>query len=224
MRDPATGEVRGPSFELARELARRAGKPLDFKAVASPPAVISAVAAGEADIGFVAYEATRLGSVDFSQTYMLVRQSFMVPSGSPITSVADIDKSGLKIAGTPNDSITLCLKRVLKYASAVEVANDPQAIAAALADKSIDAIGANRQRLTTLSRGIPGSALLADNLFNVPQNIVVAKERPGALAEVEAVIDEARASGLLAKAIAAGGAVGVEIAPKSSGSAHGCPG
>ena len=84
MRDPASGEVRGASADLARELAQRAGIPLEFKPAASPPAVIDAVKSGAADIGFVAYEATRLGTVEFSQTYMLVRQSFLVLDGSPI--------------------------------------------------------------------------------------------------------------------------------------------
>src|SRR6516162_10717166 len=74
MRDPTTGEMRGPAPELGRALAGRSNVPLELKAIAGPPAVIEAVRKGEADIGFVAYEATRLGSVEFSQTYMLVRQ------------------------------------------------------------------------------------------------------------------------------------------------------
>jgi hypothetical protein len=55
--------------------------------------------------------------VDFSQTYMLVRQSFLVLDDSPINSVAEIDRVGQKIAGTVNDSITLCMKRILKQAT-----------------------------------------------------------------------------------------------------------
>src|SRR5438093_12069542 len=69
MRDPSTGEVRGPAYELARELASRLKVPLEFKPIAGPPAVIEAVKSGQADIGFVAYEATRLGTVAFSQIF-----------------------------------------------------------------------------------------------------------------------------------------------------------
>src|SRR5262245_62442295 len=47
MRDPATGQVRGPAYDLARELARRNNVPLEFKPIASPPAVIEAVNAIE---------------------------------------------------------------------------------------------------------------------------------------------------------------------------------
>jgi polar amino acid transport system substrate-binding protein len=222
MRDPATGEVRGAAYDLARELARRNNVPLEFKPIAGPPAVIEAVKNGQADIGFVAYEATRLGMVEFSQTYMLVRQSFLVLDGSPIRAIADVDRAGQKIAGTVNDSITLCMKRILKQATVVELANDPAELSKALTARTIDALGANRQRLTTLSTATPGTRLLPDDLFNVPQNIVVPKDRPAALAAVNALIDEARASGFLQSAIERGGAIGVAVAP--AGVKAGCPG
>src|SRR5215471_8131807 len=121
MRDPATDELRGPAYDLARELARRDHAGLEFKPIAGPPAVIEAVKTGDADIGFVAYEATRLGTVEFSQIYMLVRQSFLVLDGSSIKRVADIDHAGQKIGGTVNDSITLCMKRIFRQATVVEL-------------------------------------------------------------------------------------------------------
>ena len=222
MRDPSTGETRAPSYELARELARRNNVPLEFKPIASPPAVIEAVKNGEADIGFVAYEATRLGTVDFSQTYMLVRQSFLVLDDSPIKSVAEIDRVGQKIAGTVNDSITLCMKRILKQATLMELENNPAELSKALTARAIDALGANRQRLTTLSKATPRTRLLPDDLFNVPQNIVVPKDRPAALTAINALIDDVRASGFLQSAIERGGAIGVAVAP--AGARAGCPG
>jgi len=221
-RDPATGTVRGPAYELARELARRNNIPLEFNPIAGPPAVIEAVKNGEADIGFVAYEATRLGTVEFSQTYMLVRQSFLVLDNSPIRAVADIDRAGQKIAGTVNDSITLCMKRILKQATVVELENNPAELSKGLTARTIDALGANRQRLTTLSTATPGTRLLPDDLFNVPQNIVVPKDRLAALAAINALIDEVRASGFLQSAIERGGAIGVAVAP--AGVKAGCPG
>jgi polar amino acid transport system substrate-binding protein len=73
-------------------------------------------------------------------------------------------------------------------------------------------------------RSIPGTRLLPDNFFNVPQNIVVPKDKPEVLAAVDKFIDDMRVSGLLRDAIAKGGAIGVEPAPKSPGSQRGCPG
>jgi polar amino acid transport system substrate-binding protein len=153
---------------------------------------------------------------------MLVRQSFLVLDDSPMKSVAEIDRAGQKIAGTVNDSITLCMKRILKYATLVELENNPGELSKALTARAIDALGANRQRLTTLSKATPGTRLLPDDLFNVPQNIVVPKGRPAALAAVNALLDEVRASGFLQSAIERGGAIGVSVAPV--GAKAGCPG
>jgi polar amino acid transport system substrate-binding protein len=224
IRDAQTGEVRGVSFDMARELAKRVGKPLDFKPTASPPAVIDAVRNGQADIGFVAYEATRLGTVEFSQTYILVQQSFLVLGDSTIHAMADIDRVGQKVSGTYNDSITLCLRRTLKHATLVELDNNVATIAEALVGRKIDALGANRQRLTSLMRSVPGSRLLPDNFFNVPQNIIVPLDKPEVLASVNAFVDDVRTSGFLRDAVARSGVVGIEAAPKSPGSQHGCPG
>ena len=223
VRDPATGEVRGASVDLARELAKRAGVPLDLKAAPNPPAVIEAVKSGAADIGFVAYEATRLGTVEFSQTYMLVRQSFLVLDGSSIKAVADIDRTGQKIGGTKNDSMMLCLKRILKQAAPVELDNNSPELSKALLGREVDALGANRQRLTTLMRSAPGTRLLPDNLFNVPQNIIVPMGRPAALTAVNAFINDVRGSGFLKDAIERGGAIGVDVAPAGP-ERYGCPG
>ena len=81
---------------------------------------------------------------------MLVRQSSLVLDNSPIKSVAEIDRVAQKIAGTVNDSITLCMKRILKQATLMELENNPAELSKALTARAIDALGANRQRLTTL--------------------------------------------------------------------------
>jgi polar amino acid transport system substrate-binding protein len=216
VQDRATGAIRGASADLARELAKRIAVPLELKPAANPQAVIDAVSAGAADIGFVAYEPSRAGTVEFSQTYMLVRQSFLVLDGSPIRAIADIDRAGQKIAGTRNDSITLYLKRKLKQATLLEVENNPTEIRRTLTAQEIDAFGANRQRLTTLMADTPGSRLLADSLFGVPQTIIVPKGRPEALAAVNRFIDDVRTSGFLQGAIANSGIVGLDVAPAGS--------
>jgi polar amino acid transport system substrate-binding protein len=222
IRDPVSGEVRGASASLARELAARHNLFLELKPLPGPPDVIEAVRGGAADIGFVAYEATRLGTVAFSQTYMLVRQSFLVPQRSPIKTAGEIDTAGIKIGGTRNDSITLCMKRIFNRATVVELASDSE-VGNAFATGAIDAFAANRHRLTTLSKTASGTHLLPDDLFYVPQAIIVPRERPAALEAVNAFLDDMRASGFLQRAIEDGGAIGVMLPPDAS-QRYGCPG
>jgi polar amino acid transport system substrate-binding protein len=213
VRDPASGEIRGASADLARELARRRNLPLALVPSPTPATVIDAIAKGEADIGFVAFAPERVGTVEFSQVYMLVQQSFVVADNSPIRTIADIDAPGRRISGGKGDSITLYLARNLKQATLIETDNTPADAKRRLIAGEIDAFGANRQRLTTLLKDLPGYRLLPDSLFGVPQTIIVAKGKPEALAAVNAFIDDVRATGFLQQAIAKSGVIGLEVAP-----------
>jgi len=213
VRNPATGEIRGASADLARELAKRLNVPLRLEPSASPATVIEAIAKGDADIGFVAYAPERVGTVEFSQTYMLVQQSFLVPEQSPIKSVKDIDTAAYRIAGGKGDSVTLYLARNLKAAKLVETDNTPADAKRRFLANEIDAFGANRQRLTNMLPDLPGYRLLPDSLFGVTQTIAVPKGRPAALAEVNRFIDDVRSSGFLADAVRRSGIIGLDPAP-----------
>ena len=216
VRDPTRGEYRGAAVDLAAELAKRHGLPLKMIPSANPNAVIEAVAKGDADIGFVAFAPERVGSVAFSQVYMLVQQSFIVPDISRIKSVKDIDAADLRIAAGAGDSITLYLKRKLKQAKLVETDNTPADAKRRFEAGEIDAFGANRQRLTTMLKDMPRYRILPDSLFGVPQTIIVPKDKPEVLASVNRFIDDARSSGLLQSAIEKSGIVGLSAAPGGS--------
>jgi polar amino acid transport system substrate-binding protein len=216
VQDRATGAIRGASADLARELGRRINVPVEIRPVANPKAVIDEVSGGTADIGFVAFAPERVGTVEFSQVYMLVRQSYLVRDDSTIRAIADVDRAGQKIAGTKDDSITLYMKRKFKNAAITEIGREPAEIKRALLGKEIDAFGANHQRLTNLMKDTPGLRILPDNLFGVPQTIIVAKGRPEALAAVNRFIDDARASGFLKEAIERSGVIGLDPAPAGS--------
>jgi polar amino acid transport system substrate-binding protein len=217
VRDPASGEIRGASVDLARELGRRLSVPVAFAPSASPQTVIDAVAKGDADIGFVAYARSRTGTVEFSQTYMLVQQSFLVPDASTLTSVADIDRAGLRISGGKGDSVTLFLARTLKAATLVETDGTPADTRRKFDAREIDAFAANRQRLTNMMKDMPGYRLLPDNVFDVPQTIIVAKGNTRGLATVNALIDDVRHSGFLKSALDKSGIVGIDVAPSGYG-------
>jgi polar amino acid transport system substrate-binding protein len=217
VRDGASGEIRGASADLARELGKRLNVGVVIAPSASPQTVIDTVAKGEADIGFVAYAPSRTGTVEFSQTYMLVRQSFLVPEGSALKSVNDIDKQGLRISGGKGDSVTLFLARTLKAATLVETDNTPADTKRKFDAGEIDAFAANRQRLTNMMKDMPGYRILPDNVFDVPQTIIVAKGNTKGLATVNALIDDVRQSGFLKEALEKSGIPGIDVAPAGYG-------
>lgn len=213
--DPKTGEVTGPAADLARKLADVLGVPFVITGVAGTAAVMQQVSSGYADIGFLAYDETRAKEVDFSQTYALAQNTYMVLQSSPLRTTADIDQAGLKIGVGERDAADLFLDRALKNAKLVR--NPGGNLDTALQQLStgqIDAYAANRQRLSRFAKEHDGVRLLPDNFYGVEQAIVVRKGKKGLLDAVNAMIADARQSGLISAAIARAGLVGVDVAPE----------
>jgi polar amino acid transport system substrate-binding protein len=211
--DPQTAEVRGPAAELTRELARALGVPFTITGAQGVPGVLESVKTGKADIGFLAFDPQRAVEVDFSQAYSLAQNTYVVLEGSPLRSAAEIDRPGIRIGATTRDAGELFLTRTLKNA---ELTRNPggnlDVAVRQLKAGEIDAYATNRQRLSELVARTPGLRLLPDNFYAVEQAIIVAKGNPG-LPRIDRMLDEARASGLIAAAIARAGLVGVDVAP-----------
>jgi polar amino acid transport system substrate-binding protein len=212
--DPKSGELRGPGAAIAREIARRLDAPVKITGVASPAAVIDSVRKGEADIGFVAFDPQRAAEVDFAQVYALAQNTYLVRADSPIQTTADVDRAGIRIGVTARDTADLVLTRSLKAAELRR--NTTGSIETAvqwLADGTVDAYGTNRQRLTELAARHAGYRLLPDNFYGVEQSVVAAKGNTAMIDVINAAIDEARRSGLIARSIEEAGLVGVDVAP-----------
>ncbi len=211
---PTTKEVVGPAAEIARALAQKLGVPLDIKGAQGVPGVINSVKNGEADIGFVAYDPVRAADVDFSQTYSLAQNTYLVLDNSPLRSVADFDRPGQRIGVGERDAGDFFLTRNLKNA---ELKRNPagnlDAAAQQLKAGEIVAYAANRQRLTELIAKVPGLRIVDGNFYGVEQSVSVRKGNAALLEKVDALLDEARTSGLIAAAIKRAGLSGVDVAP-----------
>ncbi|HZM95391.1 MAG TPA: transporter substrate-binding domain-containing protein [Vicinamibacterales bacterium] len=215
VKDPVTGEARGVVVDLARELERTRGIKVTLIGLPNPQRVIDAVRNGEAEIGFVAYNPERAGPVEFSKPYLLVNQTFIVKDGSPIRSIADIDRPGRKLGATRADSIALYLKRTMKQGQVVELDDTSRdAVQRLLELGTVDAFGANRQRLTDMVKGASGFRLLNDDLYGVEQTIIVGGGRRDALDAANQFIDEVRRSGFLRSSVERSGVVGITVAPE----------
>jgi polar amino acid transport system substrate-binding protein len=212
--DPGSGELRGPGAVIAREIARRLDAPVKITGVASPAAVIDSVRKGEADIGFIAFDPQRAAEVDFAQVYALAQNTYLVRADSPLQTTADVDRAGIRVGVTARDTADLVLSRSLKAAELHRNATGSIETAVRwLADGTVDAYGTNRQRLTELAARHAGYRLLPDNFYGVEQSVVAAKGNTALIDVVNAAIDEARRSGLIARSIEQAGLAGVDVAP-----------
>jgi len=212
--DPASKEVRGPAAAITAELARRAGVPFTITGAKGVEGVLESVKNGQADIGFLAFDAVRAAQVDFSQNYALAQNTYVVIESSPIRSVADADRPGVRIGVGARDAGDYFLTRTLKAATLIrnEGGISDAAIKALLAGE-LEAYAGNRMRLAEAARRTPGLRLVPDNFYGVEQAVIVPKGDAARLAIVEQFLDEARGSGLIAEAIARAGLIGVDVAP-----------
>jgi polar amino acid transport system substrate-binding protein len=211
--DPATGEVRGPANDLARELGRRLRVPVKVIPAAGVNGVLNSIKSGEADIGFLAYDPGRAVEVDFSQPYSIGQNTFIVLDTSQLKSVADVDRPGMVLGATLGDAGELFLTRTLKNAELKRNRDgNMDSALKMLRSGEIQAYGTNRQRLHELAERNPGLRLLPDNFYGVEQSIIVKQGNKALLDVVEKFLDEARKSGFIASAIERAGLVGVDVA------------
>ena len=212
--DPGTGAITGVVADIARELGRRAGIAVTITPLPTAAAVLGAVQSGAADIGFVAPNPERTGVVLYSQTYMLVQQSALVPAHSPLQSVRELDRPGQVIGVNTDDSVGVWLHERLT-AARIRATPDYSLREAVqwLQDGTVVAFAGGRQRLAAGARNVPGLRLLADNLYGVPQTIAVPLDRADRLALVNAALDELRANSFLADSVARSEVDGLTAAP-----------
>ena len=211
--DPVTKETRGPAAAIAAGLAKRAGVPLVITGAAGVQGVIDSVTNGTADIGFVAYDPVRAEQVDFSQTYALAQNSYLVAEQSPIRSVGDVDRAGVRIGITARDAGDLYLTRVLKAATLVRGEGMTDAVIQSLLAGELTAFAGNRMRLQAAAQKTPGLRVVPDNFYGVEQAVIVPRGNAARLQIVDSFLAEARSSGLIADSIKRDGLVGVDVAP-----------
>jgi polar amino acid transport system substrate-binding protein len=210
-----TGEWTGPVPDLLRELARRHN--LKYELMPQPDAagVIARVKGGQADIGFLAYEAARAGQVDFSAPYALMANTYLVRADSPLKVSADVDKAGVKIGAVKGQSQQIFVSEHMKAAQVVIMPATPpnDAIVAMLAKGEVDVFAANRQRMQDVARTSTDVRLIGDNFLMIGQAIVVDKGQSARLAELNRFVASVRTDGMVKQWIDRAGLTGnVEVA------------
>lgn len=217
--DARTGAVSGPVADLVRELARRLGVPHVLMPMPDASAVIDRVTSGQADIGFLAYEAERATQVDFSEPYLLMGSGYLVRADSSIQRSADVDRAGLTVGAVKGQSQQIYVSATLKNARVRIFAATPphDEIARLLVSGELDAFAANRQRMDEAAATSPRVRVLADNFQRIGQAIVVPKGDASRLKDVNQFVLDARASGVVQASIDRARLTGVEVAPDATG-------
>jgi len=212
IKDPVTGELRGPAWDLARALAARIGIRLLPVEYPRPGAVMEGVRANAWDVALLGIDPSRAAEVDFSPPYLQYDLTYAVPVGSAIRYVADVDLPGVRVAVPRGDISDLRLSRMLKRAELVRV-NTIAAVFDLLRTGNADVCGGTRPGLLEELARLPGFRVLEDRFGVILVAMVVPKGHAERLAYISDFIEEAKASGLVQRTIERAGLRGVQVAP-----------
>jgi len=203
---------RGVAVTLGTALAKKLGVPVQIVPHQASGEIQNSAADNKWDVAFLPVDEERKKFVDFGNAYHLLQSTFLVAPGSKIHSVADANAKGLGIGGVANTATFRAAKKATPNATHVDFAG-VDAATAALNEGRIEAIALSRESLAGLVKKVPGSRILDDAFLNSSTAVCVPKGKPAALGYVSDFIEEAKASGLVRRALDEMGLTASQVAP-----------
>jgi polar amino acid transport system substrate-binding protein len=211
-KDPATGEPRGVSAALARELAKRLGAPISFITFDAAGKVTEAGKTGAWDICFLAIDPVRAAGISFTSPYVVIEGTYVVPKDSALNSVADVDRDGIRVAVAQGSAYDLYLTRALAHAKLVRRPSGPECLEMFVADK-LEAAAGVRQPIAAFAQSRPDMRLIPGRFMAIEQAMGTPKGREAGVAFLRSFIEEMKASGFVARQLAASGQGEAAVAP-----------
>jgi len=190
------GEPTGVSPDMARAIADRLGVAVSYVPFASPGEVADAVSADAWDIALIAADPQRAETIVFSAAYVEIEATYLVPAGSEIRSLEEVDRPGMRIAVSDRSAYDLYLTRRLKHAEL----HRAKGLAAAFdlfVDQKLDALAGLRPALKANAKTLRGARVLDGRYTTVQQAIGTKPENTAAAAFLQAFVSEATRSGLV---------------------------
>jgi polar amino acid transport system substrate-binding protein len=213
LKDAPGGEPRGVAPDLGRELARRIGVPVQFVKFDSAGKLADGVRSGMWDVAFLGNEPQRANEIAFSSAYLEIPVTYLVPAGSPLHKLADVDREGVRIAVADKSAYHLFLMRNLKHAELI-AAEGIDASGKLFVEEKLEALAGLKPRLLADARKLPGSRVLEGQLTAVQQSIGTPRSREAAARYLREFAEDVKRSGFVAEAIARHKVPGVSVAPK----------
>jgi polar amino acid transport system substrate-binding protein len=203
---------RGVSPDIARELARRMGVPLDFIPYDAAGKVTADATRGAWDIAFVARDPERAKDIEFTPPYVIIEGAYLVRDDSPLKANQDVDRPGVRIAVSRGSAYDLFLSRALKSATLVRAPSPPASIELFVNERP-EALAGVRQPLVAYAASHPGYRVLPGRFMAIEQALALPRGRPLAARYLNDFIDELKASGFVAASLEKSGQRYAAVAP-----------
>jgi polar amino acid transport system substrate-binding protein len=208
----AAGDPEGVSPGMARAIADRLGVPVRYVPYPKPGELADAVGSNAWDIGLIGAEPQRAEKIAFTAAYAEIEATYLVPAGSAITTLADVDRAGVRIAVTARSAYDLWLDRNIRNATLVRSDSLDAAFKQFVAE-GLEVLAGLRPRLLTDAGALPGSRILDGSFTAVQQAIGTARGNEAGAAFLRDFVEEAKASGLVAGLIERHNVRGLSVAP-----------
>jgi polar amino acid transport system substrate-binding protein len=211
-RDPASGEARGVTVELAKAAAAKLNLPLTLVHYQNSGEIAAAAAKDAWDISFMPADAEREKFVDQGPPYVVYESTYLVRAGADIKTMADVDRPGIHVGAIAGTATSRTVARSLKHA-ALTTFPKPEAAVELLRQGRLDALAMGTEALTDLAKGLPGARVLDEPVQSTGVVVTVPKNRPVARDWAAHFIEEAKADGTVRRAFDSAGFAGVAVAP-----------
>jgi polar amino acid transport system substrate-binding protein len=208
----AGGDPHGVTVDLANELGRAAGVPVEFTVFANTGLLTDAIESGAVDAGFMPVDEERKKRVDFGPAYFMIESTFLTTGASGITTVGGVDQPNIRVIGIANTTTIRAAARSLKQAKVIAASSIGEAMAL-LRDGKADAFALSRDALPAFVKQLPGSRIADGSFQQTGVAIAIPKNRPRALAYVSAFLEHAKASGLVRHTMDEAGFTDAPVAP-----------
>jgi len=212
IRDSASGEMKGVGFDLGKELARRMGVPFEPVLYPSSGALLDSGKSGAWNVAFMGITPAREKDVDFTAPQLEVEFGYLIPGSSSISTLADVDRPGIRVAVSEKGVSDIFLSRTLKNAVVVR-ASSIAATLELLKSGRADVFAGNKPSLFELLNQVPGFRVLDGRFTTDPVAMAIPKGRDLGLAYARKFVEGAKSEGLVKAAIERAGVRGVVVAP-----------
>jgi polar amino acid transport system substrate-binding protein len=199
------------AIEIVGALAARLGIVARVIKYPSPKDTVAGLQDGACDVAFLGIEPSRVAAVDFSPALFQFDYSLLVPAGSTIGSLEDADRAGRCIGLVDGHASALALRRIVKQVELIGV-ELPESAFDLLRDRKVDALAFPRDQLIEFAERLPGARVLAKGYGVNRVGMAVAKGSAGLVSYLSDFATEAKAAGLVRRAIASGGLRGFDVA------------
>jgi len=207
-----SGDPEGVAPDMARAIAGRLGVKLKLVPFKTPGELADAAGNDVWDIGLIGAEPARAERIAFSAAYAEIEATYLVPAGSALRTIAEVDRPGIRIAVSARSAYDLWLMRNIRQAQLVHADGIDAAFNLFVNDK-LEALASLRPRLLTDVGKLPGARILDGQFTAVQQAVGTARTNAAGAAFLRGFVEEAKASGFVASLIARHHVAGLSVAP-----------